>query len=254
MADMLTAKEMQTLLQVDRSTVYRMAEAGQLPAIKVGKQWRFPADQVENWLGSRATVPSPSRPVNEIASNNLAAVLPLECVQLIQDAFAEVLGVMLVTTDLAGRPVTQVSNPFPFYQLLAQSQQGHTLCYEQWQELGQTPALEPRYKPGFAGLLCARALVRFGNELKGMVIAFGLAPQNWPPTFGQIEELARLLQVSPARLQEALSSVFVLSSEEQKRVLITIQRIADILAHIGSERFGLLERLDSIARLSRVSF
>ena len=50
MTEMLTAKDMQTLLQVDRSTIYRMAEAGQLPAVKVGKQWRFPGDLVEDWI------------------------------------------------------------------------------------------------------------------------------------------------------------------------------------------------------------
>ncbi len=44
MTEMLTAKDVQELLQVDRSTVYRMAETGKLPCIKVGKQWRFPAD------------------------------------------------------------------------------------------------------------------------------------------------------------------------------------------------------------------
>jgi len=48
MTEMLTAKEMQDLLQVDRSTIYRMAEAGQLPAVKVGKQWRFPSHLVES--------------------------------------------------------------------------------------------------------------------------------------------------------------------------------------------------------------
>jgi hypothetical protein len=35
-------------------------------------------------------------------------------------------------------------------------------------------------------------------------------------------------------------------------VLVTIQRIADILAHIGSERLVLLNRLASIAQLSTV--
>lgn len=38
MVEMLTAKEMQVLLQVDRSTIYRMAAAKRLPAVKVGKQ------------------------------------------------------------------------------------------------------------------------------------------------------------------------------------------------------------------------
>ncbi len=57
MADMLTAKDVQDLLQVDRSTVYRMAEAGRLPAIKVGKQWRFPAAQIEEWMTTQMGLP-----------------------------------------------------------------------------------------------------------------------------------------------------------------------------------------------------
>ena len=53
MSQMLTAKEIQSLLDVDRSTVYRMAEDGRLPAIKVGRQWRFPAQKIEDWLGEQ---------------------------------------------------------------------------------------------------------------------------------------------------------------------------------------------------------
>ena len=88
MIEMLTAKEMQTLLQVDRSTIYRMAESGRLPALKVGKQWRFPADQVDSWLqiqiapGGKITS-RVSAPQEEMAIGSLKAILPLECVQSI---------------------------------------------------------------------------------------------------------------------------------------------------------------------------
>src|SRR5512136_748775 len=133
MSDMLTAKEMQDLLQVDRSTIYRMAEAGRLPAIKVGKQWRFPGDQVEIWLKSQAAVPvgfppltnggadlalltrdfaalvQDAAPARDFAplTRDFASTLPLDCVQLIQDAFAETLGVTLITADLEGQPITR---------------------------------------------------------------------------------------------------------------------------------------------------
>ncbi len=76
MVELLTPKEMQTLLQVDRSTIYRMAEAKRLPAIKVGKQWRFPADAVEKWLQQQSpalvsakTIPASIAPLPEGASN-----------------------------------------------------------------------------------------------------------------------------------------------------------------------------------------
>ena len=38
-------------------------------------------------------------------------MLPLDCVQLIQDSHADLLGVMLAITDLEGNPVTRPSNP-----------------------------------------------------------------------------------------------------------------------------------------------
>jgi excisionase family DNA binding protein len=254
MTEMLTAKEMQDLLQVDRSTIYRMAEAGQLPAVKVGKQWRFPGDLVENWLKHQT---GPTTPGNadfslSISNGDFAAMLPLDCVQLIQDAFAEALNVMLVVADLEGQPITQVSNPFPLYQLLAETKDGHAICQETWRELGQVPALEPRFTPGFGGLLCARALVRMGNALQAMVIVFGVAPQGWPPSDTATQELAVLLDVPAGELERAFGSVFHLTPDQQKTVLVTIQRIADILAHIGDERKTLLGRLSDIARLSTV--
>ncbi|GAB4532363.1 MAG: hypothetical protein Kow0063_12810 [Anaerolineae bacterium] len=261
MTEMLTAKEMQDLLQVDRSTIYRMAEAGQLPAVKVGKQWRFPADLVESWLKNQTgPVPPGSadfrRPVNlgslPLSNGDFASMLPLDCVQLIQDAFAEVLNVMLVVTDLEGQPITQVSNPFPLYQLLAETRDGHAICRETWRELGQVPALEPRFTPGFGGLLCARALVRMGNSLKAMVIVFGVAPPDWPPADEVTRELAATLDIPAGELEQAFGSVFHLTPDQQKTVLTTIQRIADILAHIGNERMALLGRLSDIARLSAV--
>ena len=43
---LLTARQVQDVLHIDRSTVYRMAEDGRIPAIKVGKQWRFPSDEI----------------------------------------------------------------------------------------------------------------------------------------------------------------------------------------------------------------
>jgi len=112
------------------------------------------------------------------------------------------------------------------------------------------PALEPRFTPGFGGLLCARALVRLGNELKAMVIVFGVAPRDWPPSPAVAQELAGRLNVPADQLSDTFDSVFVITPADQKKVLVTIQRIADILAHIGNERMGLLGRLSDIARLS----
>ncbi|MCB0166916.1 MAG: PocR ligand-binding domain-containing protein [Anaerolineae bacterium] len=248
MTAMLTAKDMQNLLHVDRSTIYRMAEAGRLPAIKVGKQWRFPSDQVDQWLNGQTTPTEPAPPlaVDSPPTGDLVDLLPLDCVQLIQDSFADLLRVMLVVTDLDGSPITRVSHPTLFYNLLAETNQGHQVCQETWRVLGQSPALKPRFVPTLAGLLCARALVRHGNELKGMIIAFGIAPGEWLPDAAATTELAQFLGVDPASLEHAFQAVTRLSAAEQDRILTTLQHIADILAHIVTERSALLGQLAAL--------
>ncbi len=41
MTELLTTRQVQALLHVDRTTIYRMVESGELPRWCVGKQWRF---------------------------------------------------------------------------------------------------------------------------------------------------------------------------------------------------------------------
>ena len=97
---MLTTRDLQRLLQVDRSTIYRMAESGRLPGVKVGRQWRFPADQIERWLDQRPTG-SLSLPATSAPHRELTALLPPEYVEPLGVLFGEMLGVMMVVTDMA---------------------------------------------------------------------------------------------------------------------------------------------------------
>jgi len=253
MDEMLTAKEIQEMLQVDRSTIYRMADRGELPAVKVGRQWRFPRESVESWLDAQTPGATESVIAGKPAASALgdfASILPLDCVQLIQNAFSDLLGVMLVITDLEGDPITEVSNPLPLYEVLARTEKGHALCRETWHELGHAPALTPHLQPGFGELLCARAFVRLKNELKGMVIAFGIAPEGWSFPRSKLKEVAQIVQIDPATLRAVLQETPKLTAAEQRRVTGALQSIADILAHIAEERYLMVERLQEIARLS----
>jgi excisionase family DNA binding protein len=58
---LITIDEAAQYLRFHPSTVYRLARRGELPAVKVGKQWRLDRKVLENWLranigslGSRA--------------------------------------------------------------------------------------------------------------------------------------------------------------------------------------------------------
>jgi excisionase family DNA binding protein len=251
MADMLTAKEMQELLQVDRSTIYRMAETGRLPAVKVGKQWRFPGDMVDSWFKTQTLALLPEAQTKDgTAKSDLAALLPQACVQLIQNTFADALGVMLVITDMDGQPVTEVSHPCGLFKVISQNPNALQNCIAGWRELGLDLDLEPKFSPSHLGLLCARAMIRVGTELKGMVIVGGIAPDNWPPAPDGVRSIAAELGVSPEALTPHLTEVIYLDEAERVKVLSFMQRIANIVAHIINERNIFMSKLETIASLT----
>lgn len=47
---LLTVAEVAELLRINKSTVYRMAKQGRLPATRVGRQWRFRRSVLEGLL------------------------------------------------------------------------------------------------------------------------------------------------------------------------------------------------------------
>ncbi len=48
--ELLTPQEVAAFLNVDKFTVYRLLAQKQLPAFKVGNQWRFKRKMIEAWL------------------------------------------------------------------------------------------------------------------------------------------------------------------------------------------------------------
>jgi excisionase family DNA binding protein len=47
---LLTLEQVAEYLNVDKFTVYRLLNDKELPAFKVGNQWRFKRKLIENWL------------------------------------------------------------------------------------------------------------------------------------------------------------------------------------------------------------
>ncbi len=255
MTEFLTTRQLQDLLQVDRTTIYRMAEAGRLPGVKVGKQWRFARDQIEAWLegqgsGRRPNGTPPTRTVS--TTLNWRQIMPLECIQRVQDSFAELLGAMMVLTDLDGRPLTQPSNPCGFY-LAAASHPGlYQHCLKAWAAIARDPALTPRFQPALLGLLCTRGLIRIGDSIQAMLVVGGIAPPTWPPSPEEIARVAATLSIERSLLERHLDEVHYLNPQEQARILAYVQRIADVFAHIINERLMLFERLQRIAEMTKI--
>jgi excisionase family DNA binding protein len=57
----LTVQEVSTYLRVHPSTIYRMLKKNQLPAFRVGSDWRFTVDAIDKWRASvESGAPAPA--------------------------------------------------------------------------------------------------------------------------------------------------------------------------------------------------
>jgi excisionase family DNA binding protein len=54
----LTTEQVLDYLQINLRTVYRLIQAGKLPALRVGRQWRFRKSDIDAWLERQQAVDS----------------------------------------------------------------------------------------------------------------------------------------------------------------------------------------------------
>lgn len=242
MTELLTTRQVQALLHVDRTTIYRLVASSQLPAIRVGKQWRFTGAAVESWLQQNVASDAAGLATDKDDAPPFSAHVSSAGVQQLQDVFAELLSVMLVVTDMQGRPVTAPSNVCGYYQTLMRNEGLGALCDATWPQLAAALPLKPQFVKSQFGPLCARAFIRVENRLAGMLVAGCVAPDMWPPSGERIDALAGEVRMEPGQLAQHMHAVHVLSSADRTRVLDVIQRIADVISTLIAERL-LLTRL-----------
>ncbi len=56
----LTTNEVLEYLRIDLRTLYRLIKARQIPAVKVGRQWRFRPNDLDAWLKRRQSAQAPA--------------------------------------------------------------------------------------------------------------------------------------------------------------------------------------------------
>jgi excisionase family DNA binding protein len=50
----LTIEEIARYLKVSKETIYKMVQQNQIPASKLGNQWRFHQETVDDWLTAQS--------------------------------------------------------------------------------------------------------------------------------------------------------------------------------------------------------
>ncbi|MFO7548664.1 MAG: helix-turn-helix domain-containing protein [Acidimicrobiia bacterium] len=194
---LLTAGQVQSLLGIDRSTVYRMAADGRLPAVRIGRQWRFRPSEIERLVDAGGAGPGEGA-VEE--PDPVAA-------QALVDLAAEMLGVMMVVTDMDGVPLTRVANPCPWFVRRTDDPDLLAECIEDWQSRAAGFELETRFVAGAHGFECAHTFVRGGTRLVGMVLAGGVSPDG-----------------------DDSAGFFVLDEGARRKVLDTLPKVARALS------------------------
>jgi excisionase family DNA binding protein len=244
MNDLMTTKQLLELLQLDRTTVYRMLSDGRLPGFKVGGQWRFSRQKIETWLEEQGPPPpAPATPSPE--------VLPLDCVQPIQDIFAEALEVGAIITRLDGEPITEISHCSPFCRLVLSSSRGRERCVASWRSLAGQADRRPYLHTCHAGLMYARGRIEVADEFVAMSFMGQFLPDDWDRET-TIADLSADCALDTADLQAAADQIYTVSPDDHPRLNRLLQKLTDALSEIGCQRLTLLNKLRGIARLSEL--
>src|SRR5512134_2483720 len=90
----LTTEEVLEYLQVNLRTVYRLIKAGKIPAVRVGRQWRFRKRDIDAWLDNQRTRGMPNQPpapAPATRAGRRARILVVDDEASIRDLLAKVL-------------------------------------------------------------------------------------------------------------------------------------------------------------------
>jgi excisionase family DNA binding protein len=102
----LTTEEVLEYLQVNLRTVYRLIKAGKIPAVRVGRQWRFRRRDIDAWLetqrprGSRGAAQGAARPAPS-APGTRPRVLGVDDEATIRDLLSKTLALAEYDVDMA---------------------------------------------------------------------------------------------------------------------------------------------------------
>jgi excisionase family DNA binding protein len=123
----LTTEEVLEYLQVNLRTVYRLIKAGKIPAVRVGRQWRFRKRDIDAWLDSQrprgsARTAAPSAPAARTAPGAVRPrVLVVDDEASIRDLLAKTLALAEYDVDVApdGRSALDRMRMYPYDLLIA---------------------------------------------------------------------------------------------------------------------------------------
>lgn len=253
MEELLTTKQVLEILQVDRTTIYRMLKDGRLSGVKVGQQWRFPRSEVESLLSG--TPSPPAEPATPPQRTITLEALPISCLQSVQDVSAETMEVGAIATDLDGQPLTEISNSGHFCNLIRSTETGNQACIDSWRKLARQHDSASRFVTCHAGCHYARACIELDETPYAMLVTgqFYISTPDPDEVKKRVSQLAQLHGLDEAELARAAAELPVLSPPKKGKITHWLEKLAGTFSLIGRERADMLDRLRRIASMSAVA-
>ena len=97
----LTTEEVLAYLQVNLRTVYRLIKAGKIPAVRVGRQWRFRKRDIDAWLDGQQQAAHEPRPAPPPPRPDVLRVLVVDDESSIREMLSKTLALADYEVDTA---------------------------------------------------------------------------------------------------------------------------------------------------------
>jgi excisionase family DNA binding protein len=244
MSDFLTARQVIDLLNVDRTTLYRMIKESRIKGVKVGSHWRFLASEVNAIMHGKSS--------DTVSNLDLPKeVLPIHCIQPIQEVFSDIMGVAALTSDTEGNPLTDISNPCRFCQMIMSTDSGKEACTNSWKNLKFSNDGKPVFNTCHAGLKYSGASIKLENdEVAKLITGQYLISAHKTDFYKKIKSLALRFGLNNSELLNASREVTVLDERTKNVMAKWLLKIARSFERIAEERKELLNKLKNIAEIS----
>ncbi len=248
MSELLTTRQLQELLKVDRITVYRMLNDGRLKGVKIGSQWRFSQSEIDRLMGAEKVSAAPKNGEEALTD------FPSDCVEKVQGIFAGIIGIGAVTVTLRGETLTEPTYSNPFCKLMLASSSGRQACQASWRKIALHTTGEPPFQVCHAGLCYQRSIINLKDQPVAWLVAgqFYINPPDHEKESERLEQLANRHDIPLSQLAEAASKIPVLKRYQQDQVQEWTPKVANSFGSILSERADLMNRLQRIADLSNI--
>jgi len=249
--ELLTVRQLQDLLKVDRITIYRMLDAQELPGFKVGGRWRFWRKDIEAWLaGQRPQPAAEETPALADSTLHSIQVLPLSCMSSIEAILAEACNVAAFSIAPDGAPLTELNHPCEFCTLILSTPDGRRHCEESWRSFASA---------SIVGTSVCHAGLRYQGlaiDLNGQRVALVLAGQYlcgdeaMQRLHANLPAIATAAGLDLVDLQSRSDGIYRLSESEEQRLAHLLQQVASTFQELLQQRALLVSRLQQIAHIA----